>query len=648
MATLLSDKVNFVNTVDSGASALVKGGEVDYDCPLPPKSVVYRKANTNSYSNSQTSYSFLISPGEVLVDAYEEVQFTVQLTATCNNTAAGSLLGAVVPRCNALDACTSSLTITMNGVSLSSGQLADYVNILELYNYREENSGPRSLHPCQIDRDSGTYANVPLGGGTGPVPNIYTVPTIGITPTATIPAPTSMQDAFTLPYACTYGTQARMASVDWVAYQTVCTQNAATARLFTFTVRAPIRLSLFQQYADENKAGIANLEGAITLQRQFISNLGDRLLSVLMTGSITNAVVSDINLGSSLTATTQPSLYYTTKTYQLPTPERVLYDFYDRTQFLTNLSQNAVSGANQSISLTSQAISVNQIPRKIYIWVSSGQAGSKRCIQSDAPGFTISNLSLLFMDVSGQFSSLTSTMLNNELMLKHNAQITLQEATGFQYLPNVNTPAFQNSHGSVLCIDASQLQGVPNDMTVGSQCSTQLQIQVQCNPIDGAYRGSPILVVLIENLYLLEFVKGGNCNIIKGPITRDNLAILRQTSKYEEHSYGAGFFDKIKSAVGKVASMAPALSKGLSMASNLPGIGKYADKAQGLLGKAQGFLGQGRRHRGGAIYLGSGTPNNSDDEDLFDSTKPNQTGVRFDTRKNEREIPRRSIDQYSR
>jgi hypothetical protein len=644
----ISHQIDFVNTLDATATPLIDQGKISYKCPLGPKSNVYRTANPTSYSANQTSYSFLISPGEALVDMWEEVTLSVVLAYGTPSADIATLAGSVVPRCNALDAATASITLTTGGQTLSSGQLSDFYQVLKVFEPREFNDTSRSFTPSQIDRNAGSFTAV---GGTN-FPGCYTVPTSSIAVAGVAVATSAaLQDAFVLPYEVTYGTQSRIASVQWSAYDAAAHTNAAGAfnATYTFTVRSPVNMNIFQQYASQNAAGIFNLEGNVTYTRQFVSNLGDRLLSVLRIAGVSTVAVNAVTL-------TNPNLYYCTRTYAIPAPERVLYDFYDRSQFLTtNYSGNITAGT--SVTIASQAISVTQIPRRIYIWAESATAGNKRCFQSDAPGFSITNLSLLFMDVAGQFSSLNGFNLNNELMLRHNAQISLNEALGYQYSPVISTGAVTNytSHGSILCIEPQQLMGIPEDMTVGSQCSTQLQLSVSVKSTDLAYAGTPVLCILIENLYLLEIVKGGKVNIIKGPISRENLAVLRATHKYEAHLYGAGFFDNLKKIAGtasKHLGKATDLARtGLSVASAFhPGLAKHADKLSGILDKADmangiasSFLGQGRRrhgrrhHRGGAMYLGSGKQ-----EDDYGDSDEDEINVHF-----EDEQPR-SILNYRR
>jgi hypothetical protein len=612
----ISHQIDFVNTLDATAQPLIDGGKIEYLCPLAPKSNVYRTANPTSYSANQTSYSFLMSPGEALIDMWEEVTLSVTLAYGIPTADIATLAGSVVPRCNALDAATASIQLTTGGQTLNSGQLSDFYQVLKVFEPREYNDTARSFTPCQIDRNAGTQTTI---GGTA-YPGCYTVPTssIAVAGVAVATAP-ALQDAFVLPYEVTYGTQSRIASVQWSAYDSAA--HAVTGGTFnavyTFTIRSPINMNIFQQYASQNSAGIFNLEGNVTYTRQFVSNLGERLLSVLRIPGVST-------VASSAVALTNPNLYYCTRSYAIPAPERVLYDFYDRSQYLTTNYGGALT-AGGSATITSQAISITQIPRRMYVWAAGATSGNRRCFQSDAPGFSITKLSLLFMDVGGQFSGLNAFNLNNELMLRHNAQISLNEALGYQYTPAINADGSvtnYTSHGSVLCIEPQQLMGIPDNMTVGSQCSTQLQFEVTVKSTDPTYTGTPVLCILIENLYLLEFVKGGSVNIIKGPISSENLAVLRATHKYEAHLYGGGFFDSLKKVassaskhLGKATDMA---RTGLSVASAFhPGLAKHSDKLSGLLDKADmangiasSFLGQGRRrhgrHRGGAMYLGSG------------------------------------------
>ena len=580
----LAGNIVFKNTVDPTFACLVEDEKRPvYTVPINPDTVSFNVAQVNSASNSAIAYSFPMNPNFILAPLLvEEVSFQAVLNITNNTGGNWSLAGNVAPRAFPIDSASSSITMKINGNPLG-GALNNSECVTPLFSFQNdaqlENTDLNS-YASMLDNFSGAYVQGP--------------------------ATLSIKNVFADYYSSSNGFTGRTATVDWQVLDGTNIAAGATAnKIVQFTVRTAL-LTGFNSLVTGNNTGIVGLVNQVFVTRNFLGNLGARILSIIGTGITLNAITATVGTGTMLNGTVvpAPNLWYMTYTMpeslvKIPTKTFYKYLSYEP---LNNQTTKAIA-AGSPVQLSSTT-TLSSNPRCIYIWCTPKIASAKLITDSDAPGFYFQNLSISLGNNQNQFGNASQYQLYDLMCDKAGFRFSYKEATGVQ-LPVANG-AIGNAltFGQVLRVDGS-LFNLADDEAVGSACQKNLVINATVRAIDPAYASNVILnyFVVSESIVEIDGV-AGTCKDYHGILSASDIKAIRAqppSATYNNAEFGGniivdflkkGYHEHIKPKLKDLAR------KGISYAQNKLGLGMH------------------KRHRRRHSYRGGAL---NEDDDSYDS-----------------------------
>jgi hypothetical protein len=481
----------------------------------------------NSYSTSGVTWNFNTQSENVIIDrrVYARVQFlcTFVGTAPLGQPLLNSESDA--PRCLPLAAVTQSLKVTINGSSVET-QYADALQALLRFNLDDKvKERDLSMSPSCQDKYQRYVDGV--GSVRNPLSNYQN----------------SGKDEGR-------GTFSFDAITNPVSPDAGVTPITATV---LFTVTEPLLISPMLYKSTSLESGLIGVKN-MGCQFNFSAGLLNRVWSRSPSAGVTiTSMVTSVGQGS----TAPPSLLVNYLTppliSQSQIPKSVDYQYYKAETFVNDMASTLASNASQAY--TNNSIQLSTVPRCIYIYACRPN-NTKTHLTSDT-FFRINSLSLNYLNVSGQFSSMSIQDLY-QMAVKNGCNLSWSEWSGRSVTigdSRTGLGSIDGLVGSVIKIDISDLH-IPSNIASGMNVNSQLSYTVgleNVNQVDTL--GVQIVTVLVYDG--LMTVQNGSMATQVGIISEADVIETRSDrSNYVDwqsaHSIYAG---SIMGNLGHFASM---------------------------------------------------------------------------------------------
>ena len=416
------------------------------------QNVVQQQAN--SYSTSGITWNFNTQSENVLIDRriYARAQF--QLTFVGTAPLGQPLLNTEsdAARFLPLAAVTQSLKVTINGSSVES-QYADSLLGVLRYNIDDHlKEVDLSMSPSAQDKYQRYVDGV--GSVRNPLSNYQNS------------GKDTGRGAFVVD-----------AITNPVSPDAAVTPITATV---LFTVTEPLLLSPMLYKSNDLQSGLIGVRN-MGVQYNFASGQLSRIWSRSPSAGVTlTSVTAAIGAGT----TTPPSLLVNYLTPPLSSqgsiPRQINYQ-YNKSECFVN-DMNVALAPNASQTFNNNAIQLSTVPKCIYIWASR-QNSTKTYLTSDT-FFKINSLSLNYLNVSGQFSSMSLQDLY-QMCVKNGCELSWLEWSGKTMTigPSITQPNVDGMVGSVIKLDISDLH-IPSNVASGMNVNSQLSYTVNVENIN--------------------------------------------------------------------------------------------------------------------------------------------------------------------
>ena len=224
-------------------------------------------------------------------------------------------------------------------------------------------------------------------------------------------------------------------------------------------------------------------------------------------------------------------------------PKSVNYQYYKCETYVNDMNDTLLAGVNRTF--TNNAIQLSTVPRCIYIYAS--RPNSSKTYETTDTFFRINSLSLNYLNVSGQFSSMTINDLYN-MSVKNGCDLSWCEWAG--QTNNISDGTTDGLVGSVLKIDIGDLH-IPSNVASGMNTNSQLSYSVNLqnvNTVDTL--GVQLTTVLVYDG--LMTIENGSMNTQIGIIDSNDVLQTRANGSWEsdpksmgQSLYGGSMFGKI-------------------------------------------------------------------------------------------------------
>ena len=408
----------------------------------------------NSYSTAGINFNFNTQSENILIDRrmYCRAQFLMTFVGLAP--IGRKLLNneCDAPRCLPLASVTNSLKVTINGSSVET-QYADALTGLLRYNLDDKvKEHDLSMSPSAQDNYQRYAAGV--GGIRNPLSN--------------------------------YGNSGKNEgrgtfSVDAITNPASVDPAVPITATVLFTVTEPLLISPMLYRSTDLESALVGVQN-MGVNFNFASGQLNRVWSRAVQGDITiQSAVCSIGAGS----TAPPSLLVNYLTPPLISqgqiPRSVDYQYYKCETFVNDMNTSLAPNAIQSF--TNNAIQLSTVPRCIYIWASRSN-NTKTYLTSDT-FFRINSISLNYLNVSGQFSSMTIQDLY-QMCVKNGCNLSWSEWSGRSFSigdSNSGVGSVDGLVGSPIKIDISDLH-IPSNVASGMNVNSQLSFTINVENIN--------------------------------------------------------------------------------------------------------------------------------------------------------------------
>ena len=493
----------------------------------------------NSYSTAGITWNFNTASENIIIDRriYARAQFQMTFVGTAPVGQPLISNEADALRCLPLASVTNSLKVTINGSSVES-QYADALTGLLRYNLDDQcKEHDLSMSPCAQDRFQRYVDGV--GSVRNPLSNYQnsggSVVGRGAFAVDSITNPRSVDPA--------------------VPIQAVV----------LFTVTEPLLLSPFQYKSSELQSGligVRNMGVSFNFASGQLARLWSRAPSAGVT--ITSATAA---IGAGTTAPPSLLVNYLTPPLmsQSQIPRQVNYQYYKAETFVNDM--NVTLAANATQRFTNNSIQLSTVPKCIYIWASRRNA-DKTHLTSDT-FFALSNLSLQYLNVSGQFSSMSIQDLY-QMCVKNGCNLSWPEWSGrTQTLGDSVGPGPGSQDGMVgspIKLDITDLH-IPSNIASGMNVNSQLGFSVDVTNINQI---DPVAVQLTTVLVYdgLMTISNGSMATQVGIISKSDVIETRaDRDNYIDYKSASSVYGgSLYSQLGHLAAVG---KRGLDMACDL-------------------------------------------------------------------------------
>lgn len=373
-----------------------------------------------------------------------------------------------------------------------------------------------------------------------------------------------------------------------------------------FTTREPLLLSPFKWATEETKSfyGIQNMN--------MVFNLGSanrvwRSASPWFNGATT---VSVNNISSKLIMT-----QLTPHPSDLM-PSRCVNNYYTVPRYITSIKDvlpsaysvlasgiASITPGNKGTRIQSTNIQLNMIPDKVIIFVRPIASSQ----QNNTPDYfaSIRGINIQFNNNAGILSSASVADLYR-YSVESGSNQSWEQFYGLANKPNADPSlgfSLVPTSGSLLCLEFGRHIQIQEDYYAPGSLGNY-QFQFGLDLVDQTNSGLAnawelVLITVNSGLFVTE---RGTASSYQGILTRQDVLDASSQEPYSrsdvDRMIGGGFFDTLKSTMGKVAPKLPGLLKqGLSMIDN-----PYAQKGAKVIealgyGRSGGGSSGGRRHK---------------------------------------------------
>ena len=554
----MEQRLDSFNLIDPRLSALQRSQDkLRWAIPMGSAFTNRTAQKANSYSTSGMAWNFNSQGSNVLIDRrfYAKIQWQVTLTGVAKN---GSYLyqaNASAPRDYPLTHVAENVSLTLNGSSVSMNY-ADALQAFKRYN-TDWDLTQYDLTGCPTMLDKFAQYSSGMDSNRNSLAS----------------------------YQASGAEQGRGAfHLDSITGNTIGDGVASKTVVIKFTTVEPLFLSPLLYSSGDLGAGLLGVNN-IGVNINFSGNL-ERVWShygqALAVGDITTVAT----IGNGATAVPELMVEY----LNVPSvdageiPKSVLYDFTRVETYSNNLSQTLADGA--STTIVNNAIQTAVCPKKIYICATSPR-GDKTSTDTDT-FFSITGLSLQFLNVAGQFSSMNENDLFN-MSVKNGLKMSFQEFSGRCSQGSGDGSGSVGLTGAVICIDATDL-ALPSEISSGCLVNSQLQYQLTLANRSGIANRAINVYTVVCNEGVFEIAEGSANNQV-GIVSPEQILRTREEGPIEirEHSNGnltgGGMWDTFKTIVRK-------LPDAVSVGSDIVKTGqKAAELAKSVMGKGAGLVG---------------------------------------------------------
>ena len=475
----------------------------------------------NSYSTAGVTWNFNTQSENVIIDRRMYARCQFQMTFIGTAPLGQPLLNTETDAIRALPlaAVTNSLKVTINGSSVET-QYSDALVGMLRYNLSDQcKEHDLSMSPSCLDKYQRYVDGV--GSVRNPLSNYQN----------------SGKDTGR-------GSFALDSITNPVSPDAAVTPITATV---LFTVTEPLLLSPMLYKSADLQSGLIGVKN-MGVQYNFSAGQLSRIWSRAPSGGVTiTSAVAAVGAGT----TAPPSLLVNYLTPPLMSqsqiPRQVNYQYYKAETFVNDMNVSLAANATQRF--TNNSIQLSTVPKCIYIWASRRNA-DKSYLTTDT-FFGLANLSLNYLNVSGQFSSMTLQDLY-QMCVKNGCELSWSEWSGrTQTIGDSRTGLGSQDGmvGSVIKIDVSDLH-IPSNIASGMNVNSQLGFSVDVTNINQV---DPINVQLTTVLVYdgLMTVSNGSMATQVGVISKSDVVETRADRsnfvdyKSAQSIYGSSLYSQL-------------------------------------------------------------------------------------------------------
>jgi len=381
--------------------------------------------------------------------------------------------------------------------------------------------------------------------------------------------------------------------------------NATTASL-VLRVREPLMISPFvwndPDYNGQGFYGIQNLNFVMNLQT---NSQTLRVLRCAETWARSIQTTVDFGVASNSKLVFN---FLTPKPSDLLSARNVvpyidLPRYFVGNQTITNSNLNG--GANGSAvytdsSFTSQTIQLNMIPDKILIYVRPTQLAKTNVAQPDGVNPAVSDFACAIRSISINFNNQSGILASatQDQLYRYSVESGCNENWNlWQGVANVNAPTGNGQRiptsGSYLMLEFGRHIQITEDYyapgSLGNfNLNFTLGLRNQVDTVAGAVANETayqiVLVCVNSGIFVCE--KGSSATYT-GILTKEDVLNSSSGETYSRGDVrrlvGGGFFDSLGSMIAPLKKVFNFVRPLLPMATHLPGVGKYAGKADDFL-----------------------------------------------------------------
>ena len=469
----------------------------------------------NAYSSAGINWNFNTQGTNIIIDRrlYAQVQFKLTFTGTApiGQPLINSNFDA--PRAYCLASVTNSLKVTINGGSVEVPYNDALQALLRYNNEYEDSNFDLSTTPNFLDN----YQNYADGvnSGMNPLANYQNSQyKVG-------------RGAFTV------DSLLNPLSVDGV--------TPITAVLL-FTVVEPLLISPLLYKSQDLGAGLIGVNNMAVLYSFNAGQLNRIWSHASGNGVVFTNVLAEMGAG----ATSPPTLlvnYLNPPLLDIGSiPNEAVYEYY-KTETYTN-DLNVSLNAGESRTFTNNAIQLSTVPKAIYVYATLPQ--SQRTYETTDTFFRINSLSLQYLNVAGQFSSMNEYDIY-QMCLKNGLKMNWNEFHG--ETPNLTTGVNVPLAGAVLKINVEDLS-IPSNLASGVNENSQLIFNLNVRNVSTVPKAVSITTVIVYDGMCT--VAGGQMITQLGVISQSDVMDVRTNGEWIPYKsamqmYGGSFWDKLKS-----------------------------------------------------------------------------------------------------
>lgn len=352
------------------------------------------------------------------------------------------------------------------------------------------------------------------------------------------------------------------------AYNMTVTNNTNTGAVVTADIYEPIVLPPFL-FDDSQSGGLTNLD-TLSFNFTFSSNLW-RIWSRSTANTVPITTLNvKIGVGANASATPTLLLNWITPRDTQNIPDRVRYPYFQLSRYVQSANQNVVA-PNAQITISSQVIQLNSIPRKLYIFAKESDSIIDQSINNSVnitdTFMSIKRISLSWDNLDGVLAGSDAINLY-EMSVANGLNYDWTSWSGLttNYGTSTTTPGVGKIglKGSIICLCPGVDFGLRNSQAEGVLDKINLQVTVDAVNVNQTKDVNPDLYVLAVYDGFLDIYNNSAQAIIGAVSNADVLSIpVSNDISYHELQkiYGGDFFSKVRDTGSK-------LVKGLSKAND--------------------------------------------------------------------------------